>query len=177
MEKKTREEHERPRDFIWVHGCALLTEASATTITRLETAASISPASFATLSYPHFIQVTVPVPSILDNRHVHVVKAFLRFRTGDSAQITQIRLYDAETLFAAFSGPFKSNHYRDLALGIKHPHRVHHGVAFSIEVSFHERPGPRENWVEIASAGVELVRDECIPREFHHPADQEVEER
>jgi len=168
--KRANQLSEQRRSIIWAHGSGLFTVTPTTNVTRLETAASVTPAASTFLHHPHFVQITVATPALLDNHHLNIVKAFLRFRTGDDAQITQIRLYDAELQFAVFYGPLKNYVFKDIALTLKHPHRVVHGILFSIEVCFY---GPGQNWVEISCAGVEILSDGLAS---HPSADEEVAE-
>lgn len=170
-------EHERPypSTILWNHGCALVAEGKFTTIARIETGATATPNSSNVLSYPHLLQITVPTPVIIDNRQVDAIRAFLRFRSGSQAQITQIRFFDGEMQFAHFVEPLKSPAFVTRSMRFRNPHPVMYGISFSVELNFTSTQ-PAEAWVEIVGAGVEYVQAAPIPLPPRHAAGDELEE-
>ena len=159
----------------WNHGSTLVADEKFTTITRTKTGATATPQSTAVLSYPHLLQITVPTSVIIDDRQVNAFRAFLRFRTGSQAQITQIRFFDGEMQFAHFVEPLRALAFMTRSMRFRNPHPVIYAISLSVEVSFIS-PRPGEAWVEIVGAGVEYMQATPVPLPPRYPAEDELEE-
>lgn len=175
METTNQGDRPHSRTILWNHGTDVVADEKFTTIARIETGATATPHSAAVLSYPHLLQITVPTPVIIDDRQVNAVRAFLRFRTGSEAQITQIRFFDGELQFAHFIEPLRAPAFTTRSMRFRNPHPVMYAISSSVEVSF-ASPQPGEAWVEIVGAGVEYRQTAPVPLPPRYPAGDELEE-
>ena len=136
MDEKTNGLPGQRKSVIWALGSSSFTETPKTSLTRLKCSAAVTLISSKYINHPHFVQIAIPTPAILDSRNFDLVKAWLRFRTGNRAQTTEIRLYDAELQFKVIFGPLKTRVFKDFAFIIDQPHRITHAISFAIQVTF-----------------------------------------
>lgn len=142
------------KQTVWVHGCAVLGEATATTtlnVTDFGTTASTPPPGG-----PHFVRLVVPAPATINGKPIQLTQAFLRYRTFGGASIINVRLFDCETNMDTLNVSLSSSIFVTTALPptLGSPIPVTNGaVAFSIEVIFPSSGGR----VDFAGAGFEFT--------------------